>query len=95
MLHAFVNWVAAFLFMLFGASSVHAATEPAVIIDSGPVKGVADNQGIPYAAPPMGALHWEPVMEFAIASGPPKDFRKAQYDGLELASLRRKAGGEE
>ena len=46
------------------AATVHAAT-PVLQLDSGPIRGIDQNDmeaylGIPYAAPPVGALRWMP-----------------------------------
>lgn len=69
------------------ASQVAAATPdpPHVVIDSGPMEGqwvgdrrpIATFQGVPFAAPPVGALRWIPPQAVATWS----QVRKATYFG--------------
>lgn len=52
--------------LMIGAGGTQAATGPMVRIDTGVIEGVARQNGqsaffgIPYAAPPVGALRWQP-----------------------------------
>ena len=51
--------------LLLGSFGVAAATPPVVALDSGPVRGMAQDEvsaflGIPFAAPPVGPLRWAP-----------------------------------
>jgi para-nitrobenzyl esterase len=58
--------------MTWGTPSAKAANslnDPAIVTESGPLKGVVTPQvneylGIPYAAPPVGALRWVPPRPF-------------------------------
>jgi para-nitrobenzyl esterase len=53
---------------------LHAERTSAVVTQSGPVKGIISRQtgeflGIPYAAPPVGALRWTPPQPFGRFGG--------------------------
>jgi para-nitrobenzyl esterase len=52
-----------------GALAAGSPNNPAIVTESGPLKGVVTAQldeylGIPYAAPPVGALRWMPPQPF-------------------------------
>jgi len=66
--------LAAAALLMVTASTVSAADAPAVKIDSGRLSGtlaagVAAFKGIPFAAPPVGALRWRPPQPVAAWSG--------------------------
>jgi para-nitrobenzyl esterase len=70
--------------VLGSLSPAAAQTEPTVTVDAGMIRGVASNgvaafKGIPYAAPPVGALRWRAPQPVA----PWRDARQATEYGLD------------
>jgi para-nitrobenzyl esterase len=69
--------VALFAAVTWGTAVVAAADspeDPAIVTESGPLKGIVVGQvnqylGIPYAAPPVGALRWMPPQPFGQWEG--------------------------
>lgn len=79
-LRAFAAWT----FALFATSAIGAGAPPTVHIDTGRLSGIHiaavgldEFKGIPYAAPPVGALRWKPPQPVATWT----DVRKADRFG--------------
>ena len=56
------------------ATATNSLNDPAIVTESGPLKGVVTAQineylGIPYTAPPVGALRWMPPRRFGRWQG--------------------------
>src|SRR6185437_13306107 len=73
--HAF-PLLAGLTFTLYAASAIAAGPPPTVQIDTGRLSGIHagaigldEFKGIPYAAPPMGALRWKPPQPVAAWTG--------------------------